>query len=277
MRKFFFSFFKVFIFLWQFPLLAVLGARFIFLVDCTSASLGSFPQNRYIDTIVHEVMKWQHGVSRGRERGGYRFMVFVYARGLKEVRENLFVAEGFATKEGEPRRMPKSARGDEQEKRCVRSHFFLPPDNKRVMPAPPADWSTRANGVVRLAEAADDSVWRGRTREKERERRRERERERELQVMGSTFQARGGGTERANNPRGRHVYASSEKVATPLAEVAFSFDSLPPLSRSAASDGDAIGQVSTGAAPIGRGYDHDGRVRAESAPLRGERTIAAIK
>ncbi|KYQ60273.1 hypothetical protein ALC60_00681, partial [Trachymyrmex zeteki] len=39
------------------------------LADCTPASLGSFPQNRYIDTIVHEVMKWQHGVSRGRERG----------------------------------------------------------------------------------------------------------------------------------------------------------------------------------------------------------------
>jgi len=26
------------------------------------------------------------------------------------------------------------------------------------MPAPPADWSTRANSVVRLAEAADDPI-----------------------------------------------------------------------------------------------------------------------
>ncbi|EGI63069.1 hypothetical protein G5I_08515 [Acromyrmex echinatior] len=123
----------------------------------------------------------------------------------------------------------------------------------------------RRGAVRRVATA---SVWRGRAREKEGERERKRERAPE---------ALGGGTERANNPRGRHVCASSEKVATPLAEVAFSFDSLPPSSRSAASDGDAIGQVSTRAAPIGRGYDHDGRVRAESAPLRGERTIAAIK
>lgn len=92
-----------------------------------------------------------------------------------------------------------------------------------------------------------------------------------------TFSRGGSGGQRANNPRGRHVRASSEKVAVPLAEVAFSFDSLPPPSRSAAPDGAAIGQVSIRATPIGRGCDHDGTVRAESAPLRGERTIAAIK
>lgn len=92
-----------------------------------------------------------------------------------------------------------------------------------------------------------------------------------------TFSRGGLGGQRANDPRGRHVRASSEKVAVPLAEVAFSFDSLPPPSRSAAPDGAAIGQVSGRAAPIGRGCDHDGTIRVESAPLRGERTIAAIK
>lgn len=94
---------------------------------------------------------------------------------------------------------------------------------------------------------------------------------------GSSGGGGGEDTAGANNPRGRHVRASSEKVAVPLAEVAFSFDSLPPPSRSAAPDGATIGQVLIRAAPIGRGCDHDGAVRAESAPLRGERTIAAIK
>lgn len=95
--------------------------------------------------------------------------------------------------------------------------------------------------------------------------------------------SRGGGEggrergKRANDPRGRHVRASSEKVAVRLAEVAFSFDSLPRPSRSVALDSAAIGQVSATATSIGRGYDHDGAIRAESAPLRGERTIAAIK
>lgn len=95
--------------------------------------------------------------------------------------------------------------------------------------------------------------------------------------IGTFSRGGSGGIERVNNPRGCHVRASSEKVAAPLAEVAFSFDSLSQLSRSAAPDLAAIGQVSTRAAPIGRGCDHDGTVRAESAPLRGERTIAAIK
>lgn len=91
------------------------------------------------------------------------------------------------------------------------------------------------------------------------------------------MEASGGGEQRANDPRGHHVRASSEKVAVPLAEVAFSFDSLPPPSRSTAPDDAAIGQVSARSAPIGRGCDRDGTVRVESAPLRGERTIAAIK
>lgn len=39
--------------------------RFIFQLDCTSPSSPS----PHFATMVHEVMKWQHGVSRGRERG----------------------------------------------------------------------------------------------------------------------------------------------------------------------------------------------------------------
>lgn len=68
-RNLFFPFSQVLLFSRTSFHLAILGAGFIFFADCTPASPSSFPQNRYIGTIVHEVMKWQHGVSRGRERG----------------------------------------------------------------------------------------------------------------------------------------------------------------------------------------------------------------
>ncbi|EFN64423.1 hypothetical protein EAG_00853 [Camponotus floridanus] len=251
--------------------------------DCTPATPSFFPENPYIGTMVHEVMKWQHGVSRGREWGnqkdyrmkqyigiyvgqcisnniatlvhktglnspvfvversgnksldklveadldptrkestrlerkrakreqrkkertssreterrrkndqkeqviyewrdseylypvtlfvtdriregkqrsvletmmnGYGFL-YICARSKKKCQSSFLLAKG-STGSG-PRQVPKVAR--EEEKRRIRSHFFLPPDNKRVMLASPEDWPTSASGAVRLAEALDD-------------------------------------------------------------------------------------------------------------------------
>jgi len=79
---------------------------------------------------------------------------------------------------------------------------------------------------------------------------------------------------RANDPRGCDVCASFEKVVAPLAEVSFSFDSLPSSSRSVAAAAPRLAKCRTGPPRLAEAR---GAIRADSAPLRGERTIAAIK
>lgn len=82
------------------------------------------------------------------------------------------------------------------------------------------------------------------------------------------------GEERADAPRGSNVPLSSEKVGTPLGEVAFSFDSLPSPTRSATSNVPRLAKCRLERRGLVQVHC---AVRTESSPLRGERTIAAIK